>query len=143
MTSNLYSAHSIRSFYYHCILAKQLSDKVLCYVKEVKFKARMMYSKSQGRVSKVKKMLASLAITFPAKDPILFGSDLHFLPQRLTGTETYWSRLDVHCKIHLNVLSTNTGEVSVPQPIRGAAAHMLILSQQRHCVAFLSRPQNN
>lgn len=65
-------------------------------------------------------MLSAPAITFSAKDPILFGSDLHFLPQRLTETETYWTRLDVHCRINLNVLSTNTGEVSVPQPVRGA-----------------------
>ena len=99
--------------------------QVLSCATEVKWRAGMKYSKSQGRVSKVKKMLTAPAIIFPAKDPILFGSDLHFLPQRLTGTETYWARRDVHCKTHLNVLSANVGEeVSVPQPTRGATVQL-------------------
>ncbi len=36
-------------------------------------------------------ILTAPATTFPAKDPFLFGSDLHFLPQRLTGAETLGS----------------------------------------------------
>lgn len=67
-------------------------------------------------------MLHACAITFPAKEPFLFGSDLHFLPQTLTGMETYWTRLDVHREVNLNVLSSDICEVSAPQPVRGAAA---------------------
>lgn len=77
-------------------------------------------SKVLGRISEVKKMLPALAITFPAKDSILFGSGLHFLPQRLTGTETYWAWLDAHSKRNLNLETTDTGKVSGPQPVTRA-----------------------
>lgn len=72
-------------------------------------------------------MVSAPAITFPAKEPILFGSDLHFLPL-LTGTETYWARLSAPCKVNLNVLSTIVWEVSVPEPVIGACYVVLIFT---------------
>lgn len=69
------------------------------------------------RLRKVK-TLSALDVTFPAKDLILFVFDLHFLAWRLTGTKTYWARLDGHYGINLNTLSANFGKVSVP-PVRG------------------------
>ena len=59
-------------------------------------------------MSKVKKTLAAPAIKFPAKDPILFGSDLHFLPHRLTGKETYRIRLDVRWQVSFECIKPLT-----------------------------------
>lgn len=70
-------------------------------------------AESRGRGSKVKQTLAALAITFSAKDPILFGSDLHFLPHRLTGTETYRPRLDVRWQVSFECIKPLTLASSV------------------------------